>query len=203
MSASARDPLDPVAPADTGRLVRRELHSSRATASVLTAVLLILACLVLLFEVLLETVGDEPFLLDLDAAAALLGDLPGSVPAPLLGAASVLLLVVGALLLLLALLPGRRARYTIPDRRAAVVVDAEVVASSLAARARAAAGVATEQVLVTVSRRSVAVQIRPTSGMPVDADAVRAAVADDLERSSVSPVPRISVRVAESGVIGQ
>lgn len=200
MSADLRDRSGSVS---TARLVRRELHSSRAIASVVTGVLLIAGCLLLLFEAVLKAVGDQPFLLDVEAAAAWLGALPGAAPASLLGSASVLLLVLGALLLLLAVLPGRRARYTIPNARAAVVVDAEVVASSLARRARIVAGVAPEQVLVTVGRASVTVQIRPTSGIPVDADAVRAAVADDLRRSSVEPEPRIVVVVAESGVIGQ
>ncbi|BBE21458.1 hypothetical protein MN0502_03410 [Arthrobacter sp. MN05-02] len=197
------DPLDRSTPASTARLVRRELHSSRAVASVVTAVLLIVALLVLLFEALLKAVGDEPFLVDLEAAAARVGVLPGAAPASLLGAGSALLLVLGTLLLLLAVLPGRRPRYTIPNERAAVVVDAEVVASSLARRARTAAGVGPEQVLVTVGRTTVTVQVRPTSGVPVDADAVRVAVADDLRRSSVAPEPRITVVVAESGVIGQ
>jgi hypothetical protein len=197
------DPLDRTTASSTARLVRRELHSSRAVPSVITAVVLILGCLVLLFEAVLHAVGDEPFLVDLEGAAAWIGALPGNVPASLLGAGAVLLVVLGLLLLLLAILPGRRARYTIPDARAAVVVDAEVVASSLARRARVAAGVAPEQVLVTVGRTSVTVQIRPTSGVPVDADAVRRAVADDLRRSSIAPEPAISVVVAESGVIGQ
>lgn len=194
---------DGATPASTARLVRRELHSSRAVASTITAGVLVLVCLVLLLEAVLLAVGEEHFLLDLDAAAPWIGSLPVGAPASLLGAASALLCVLGVFLLVLALLPGRRARYTLPDERAAVVVDAEVVASSLARRARTAAGVAPEQVLVTVARSSVSVQIRPTSGLPVDADAVRAAVADDLQRSSISPQPRIFVRVADSGVIGQ
>ncbi|MFC3298118.1 hypothetical protein FJV46_09185 [Arthrobacter agilis] len=197
------DPSDRSSPAVTARIVRRELHSSRAVPSVMTAIVLVVAHLVLLFEAVLRAVGDRPFLVDLEATAAWIGALPAGVPPTLLGTGALLLVVLGVLLLLLAVLPGRRARYTIPNPRAAVVVDAEVVASSLARRARVAAGVAPEQVLVTVGRSSVTVQIRPTSGVPVDADAVRAAVADDLRRSSVEPAPRISVVVAESGVIGQ
>ncbi len=196
-------PLDRTTSSSTARLVRRELHSSRAVPSVVTGVVLIAACLLLLFEAVLEAVGDDPFLLDLEEGAAWLGGLPGSVPASLLAAGSALLLLIGAGVLLLGVLPGRLARYTIADGRAAVVVDAEVVASSLARRAKEAAGVAPEQILVIVGRSSVTVQIRPTSGIPVDADAVRAAVTDDLQRSGVQPVPRITITVAESGVIGQ
>lgn len=197
------DHLGPSTPESTARLVRRELHSSRAVASVVTGIVLIGGCLLLLFETILKAVGDEPFLLDVEAAAALLGRLPEGVPASLLGAGAILLVVVGTLLLLLAVLPGRRARYTIRNDRAAVVVDAEVVASSLARRARVAAGVAPEQVLVTVARNAVRVQVRPTSGIPVDADAVRASVVDDLRRLGVEPEPRIAVLVADTGVIGQ
>lgn len=197
------DQLDRSTPEATSRFVRRELHSSRAVASVVTGVLLISGCLLLLFEAVLRAVGDEPFLLDVEAAVALLGRLPDGVPPSLLVAASLLLLALGAVLVLLAVLPGRRARYAVPNERAAVVVDAEVVASSLARRARVAAGVAPEQVLVTVGRRTVRVQVRPTSGIPVDADAVRAAVADDLGRLGVEPAPRITVLVADTGVVGQ
>lgn len=197
------DPLDRSTPESTARLVRRELYSSRALASVVTSVSLIVGCLLVLFEAVLKAVGDEPFLLDVEAAAASVAALPGGVPASLLAAASVLLLIVGILLVLLAVLPGRRARYAIPDGRAAVVVDAEVVASSLARRARSAAGVAPEQVLVTVGRTDVRVRIHPTSGIPVSADSVREAVADDLRRLGMESVPRITVLVADTGVIGQ
>ncbi len=110
---------------------------------------------------------------------------------------------VGLVLFLLAVLPGRRIRYVIPSERAAVVVDAEVLASSLARRARLAAGVAPEQVVVTVSRRTADVQVRPTSGVPVHGASVQAAVEDDLQRAFLEPLPVVRVQIAPSGVIGQ
>jgi hypothetical protein len=58
-------------------------------------------------------------------------------------------------------------------------------------------------VMVTVGRRTAEVQVRPTSGVPVDAAGVQAAVEEDLRNASVEPVPVVRVRVASSGVIGQ
>ena len=121
----------------------------------------------------------------------------------MLAAAGALIFLVGLFFFLAAVLPGRRARLNIPNERAAVVVDAEVLASSLARRARVAAGVAPEQVLVTIGRRLVDVQVRPTSGIPVNEAAVREAVEDELRLTAVDPVPEVHVIVAQSGVIGQ
>ncbi|MBG6183452.1 hypothetical protein IWX65_001403 [Arthrobacter sp. CAN_A214] len=187
----------------TPRILRRELHASRAVPAVLTAALVVLGSALLFLEAVLKAVGDPPFLLDFERAAAWLGSLPPGVPPAVLGTGSFLLFVVGLVLFLLAVLPGRRVRYVVPSERAGVVVDAEVLASALARRARLAAGVAPEQVMVTVGRRTADVQVRPTSGIPVDAAAVQAAVEDDLRYASVEPQPVVRVRIAPSGVIGQ
>lgn len=191
------------APRLTSRILRRELHASRAVPAVLTGGVVVLGSAVLLMEAVLKAVGDPPFLLDFERTAAWLDGMPSGVPPALLGTGALLLFAVGLVLFLLAVLPGRRIRYVVPNGRAAVVVDAEVLAASLARRARLAAGVAPEQVLVTVGRRSADVQVRPTSGIPVDAASVRTAVEDDLRRAAVEPRPAVRVRIAPSGVIGQ
>lgn len=187
----------------TSEVVRREMHSSRAVPSTIAAALVVLAALYVLLEAALKALGQESWLTTPEAAAAWLGALPGNVPTALLSTAGALVFLVGLFFFLSAVLPGRRARLTIPNERAAVVVDAEVLASSLARRARVAAGVGPEQVLVTIARKLVTVEVRPTSGTPVNEDAVRAAVHDELERTAVEPVPEIRIAVAESGVIGQ
>ena len=84
----------------------------------------------------------------------------------------------------------------------AVVVDDEVIASSLARRARLAANVTPEQVMVVVSRRQVMVNVRPTSGVPVNQDAVLAAVRSEVDAMALDPAPEVRVNVATSGVIG-
>lgn len=187
----------------TNRLIRREMHSSRAVPAAIVAVLVILACLYVMLEAALKALGQDPWLLGPEEAAAWIGSLPAGVTPALLGAAGALLFLAGLIFFLSAVLPGRRARLSIPNGRAAVVVDAEVLASSLARRARVAAGVTPEQVLVTVGRRSVEVQVVPTSGIPVDEQSVQEAVEDELRRTIVDPVPEVRVAVAPTGVIGQ
>nr|WP_231704971.1 DUF6286 domain-containing protein [Arthrobacter gengyunqii] len=129
--------------------------------------------------------------------------LPENADSAILGLSGLLILLAGLVLFLQAVLPGRRPRYALPNPRAAVVVDAEVLASSLARRARLTAGVTSEQVLVTVGRTRVDVRIRPTSGVPVDEDAVRNAVAEELELTGLEPRPEVRVQVSQMGVIGQ
>jgi hypothetical protein len=196
---SPHDAVDEV----TARALRRELHASRAVPSVITGALVAAACVLLFLEAVLKAVGDRPFLLDLEQAAVWLGALPGSVPPSILVPAWLLVFGIGLVLFLAAVLPGRRARYAMPDARTAVVVDAEIVASSLARRARLTAGVGPEQVLVTVGRRLVEVSVRPTSGIPVNADEVRAAVDEELRGTVAEPFPTVRVAIAPSGVIGQ
>jgi hypothetical protein len=81
-------------------------------------------------------------------------------------------------------------------------VDDEVIASALARRARVAANLSQEQVMVTVSRQQVQVNVRPTSGVPLSPDAVRAAVLAELRDMSPFPMPDVRVSVSSAGVIG-
>jgi hypothetical protein len=81
-------------------------------------------------------------------------------------------------------------------------VDDEVIASSLARRARLAANVTPDQVMVVVSQRQVLVNVRPTSGVPVNPERVLEAVRDELDRMLLEPAPIPRVNVAPSGVIG-
>ncbi|MHA7154551.1 DUF6286 domain-containing protein [Arthrobacter sp. TMN-50] len=187
----------------TRKVERRELHSSRALPSVAAATLITLGCLYVMFEAALKATGQDAWLASPGQAADWLVTLPGAVQPTLLVAAGLLLFLIGLLFFLNAVLPGRRARHSIPNPRTAVVVDAEVLASALARRARIAAGVTPDQVMVTVGRRAVDVQVRPTSGAPVNVDAIRGAVEGELRLTSVEPVPAVRVAIAPSGVIGQ
>ncbi|MBE0008309.1 MULTISPECIES: DUF6286 domain-containing protein [unclassified Arthrobacter] len=187
----------------TQRVVRRELHSSRAAPSIAAAVLISAFCLYVMFEAALKATGQDPWLVGPDQAAGWVGSLSDNVAAAPLVGAGLLVFIIGLLFFLNAVLPGRRARHTIPNPRTAIVVDAEVLASALARRARVAAGVTGDQVMVTVGRRAVEVQVRPTSGVPVDVEGVRSVVEDELRKTSVEPLPAVRVAVALSGVIGQ
>ena len=187
----------------TGRIVRRETHAARTVPSVVAAVIGILLCLYVLLESVLQSLGQEEWLIDPPAFAHWIAGLPRDADPLVLGLTGALVFLAGAWFFLLAVLPGRRARYAIPNPRAAVVMDAEVLASSLARRARLTAGVTSSQVLVTVGRTRVEVRIRPTSGIPVDADAVRAGVEDELALTGLAPQPAVTVLVSSVGAIGQ
>ena len=67
---------------------------------------------------------------------------------------------------------------------------------------RVAANVSQEQVMVTVSRQHVQVNVRPTSGVLLSPDAVLAAVQDELADMTLSPSPDVRINVASSGVVG-
>jgi len=78
----------------------------------------------------------------------------------------------------------------------------EVIASALARRARLAAGVTQEQVVVVVSKRAVVVNLRPTSGVPLDHDAIKTAIEQELQAMAPNPLPQVRVNIAVAGVIG-
>ncbi|MER1996373.1 MAG: DUF6286 domain-containing protein [Arthrobacter sp.] len=187
----------------TGRIVRRETHAARTVPAVIAAALGILFCLYVLLESVLQSLGQDEWLIDPPTFARWLAGLPRDADPLMLGLVGALIFFGGLWFFLMAVLPGRRARYAIPNPRAAVVVDAEVLASSLARRARLTAGVTSSQVLVTVGRTRVEVRIRPTSGIPVDSEAVRAAVEDELVLTGLQPQPAVTVLVSTVGAIGQ
>ncbi|KRE81717.1 DUF6286 domain-containing protein [Arthrobacter sp. Soil763] len=184
------------------RILARETTSSRAAASVIAAVLVIGLCGYALLETAVRAVGQPPWLIDPQTAAERITALPAGVPPLLLGAAGAVVFVAGLFFFLNAVLPGRRARHVLANPRAAVVVDDEVIASALARRARLAANVTQEQVMVVVSRREVQVNVRPTSGVPLQAADIQAAVEDELRDMAPSPLPVVRVNLASAGVIG-
>ncbi|MCU1547350.1 MAG: hypothetical protein JWO29_301 [Arthrobacter sp.] len=184
------------------RILRRETRSSRAVASAIAAVFVIVLCVYALLETAVRAVGQPSWLVDPQRAAENIVALPGGVPPLLLGALGAVLAMAGLFFFLNAVLPRRRARRLLRDRRAAVVVDDEVIASALARRARLAANVTQQQVMVIVSRRQVLVNVRPTSGVPLSPEAVLAAVREELSEMAPSPMPEVRINVAAAGVIG-
>lgn len=184
------------------KVLARETTSSRAAAAVIAALLVIGLCGYALLETAVRAVGQPPWLIDPQTAAERVTALPAGVPPLLLGVTGAVLFAAGLFFFLNAVLPGRRARHVLADPRAGVVVDDEVIASALARRARLVANVTQEQVMVVVSRRQVLVNVRPTSGVPLRAADVQAAVQAELREMALSPMPEVRVNLASSGVIG-
>ncbi|MFJ6158679.1 hypothetical protein ACIQF8_15810 [Pseudarthrobacter sp. NPDC092184] len=191
---------------DMDRILRRETRSTRAAVATVAAVLVIVLSAYGLLEAGVHAVGQPAWLIEPQVAAERLVALPAGIPSLLLGAIGAVLAMAGLVFLLNGVLPGRRARHRMgggPGAGApAVVVDDEVIASSLARRARLAANVTPEQVMVVVSRRQVMVNVRPTSGVPVNQDSVLAAVRSEVDAMALEPSPEVRVNVATSGVIG-
>ncbi|MFE5835605.1 DUF6286 domain-containing protein [Arthrobacter sp. NPDC056493] len=187
---------------DMRHVLHRETHASRAVASVIAGSLVIVLCLYALLESAVRAIGQPPWLIDPQTAAERIVALPSGVPPLLLGAAGAVTAAVGLFFFLSAVLPGRRARHLLADRRIAVVVDDEVIAAALARSARLAANVTQEQVMVVVSQRQVVVNVRPTSGVPVSENDILQAVEDELQAMGPAPMPQVTVNLSTSGVVG-
>lgn len=191
---------------DMRRITYRETHSSRAGVSVAAAILVLVLAAYGVLESGVHAVGQPAWLIEPQAAAQRIIDLPAGISPLLLAVIGAVLAMLGLIFLLNGVLPGKRARHLLAgasgERLPAVVVDDEVIASSLARRARLAANVTPEQVMVVVSQRQVLVNVRPTSGIPVDQARVLDAVQDELDRMLLEPAPVPRVNVTASGVIG-
>ncbi|TQJ58557.1 hypothetical protein FBY30_0789 [Arthrobacter sp. SLBN-83] len=188
------------------RVLYRETHSSRAAVSVAAAILVLVLAAYGVLESGVHAVGQPAWLIEPQVAAQRIVDLPAGISPLLLAAIGAVLAMLGLIFFLNGVLPGKRARHLLAgapgEGLPAVVVDDEVIASSLARRARLAANVTPEQVMVVVSQRQVLVNVRPTSGIPVDQDRVLEAVRDELDQMLLEPAPVPRVNVTASGVIG-
>ncbi|BCW73091.1 DUF6286 domain-containing protein [Arthrobacter sp. NicSoilB8] len=185
------------------RLVRRETHSSRAGASVLTSGVLAAVFLWLALESALALLQENPLLASPDRLGRWLAGVPANTLPAGLTAAGAGLAVLGLVLLAAAITPGRRARHAVHSARSAVVVDGEVIASAVSRRARLAAGLAPGQVTTTVGKRAVRVLVRPTSGVSVDRNAVAAAVRDELAAYALDRPIAPTIHIVREGALGQ
>jgi hypothetical protein len=184
------------------RIVRRETHSPRSGAATTVAVVLILLLVWIGVESVLAVAGVAPLLADPRTMVAAIASLPDSVAPPFLVTAGTVLAVLGLVLVVLAVAPGRRARHAASAGRTAFVADDRAIASSLARIASRTARVDPDQVVVSIGRRRATVDVRPTSGFPVDSAAVQTAVDAALASYTLSPTIHASIRVAREGTVG-
>jgi hypothetical protein len=179
------------------RIERRESHSSRSRAVVVALLVLVIAAAWAGIECVLAALGRPALLVAPSDALAWANSRQ-----TLVLVAAVAVAIFGAVLVLLAILPSRRGRHGIPNDRMAVVVDDAVIAGALVRDARLAAGVTDERVHADVSARRARVSITPTSGIAVDATAVRAAVGGLIDTLSARPSIQASVTVSTAGRVG-
>lgn len=178
------------------RVLRRETHAPRTIPAVTVAsigTLLLLALLAAGVWALVDAVFRDDVARWIDDVSA------SGVPQVVMFGIGAALALLAVLLLALAVLPGRRARRARTTDRAALLVDDGVIADSIADSVARRTGVDRARVAVTVGRRSVAVRITPTSGLPVDAAAAESAVNDTLSGIGFASTPRIIIEA--DGVI--
>jgi hypothetical protein len=183
------------------RILRRETHSPRSVLAIAIAVVAFVVLAWVGVEVVLAILNRGPLLaapFDMFSAVVALDQAPAGIVVP----AGIGAVVVGVILIGMACTPGRRARHVLPTERVATVVDNEVIASALARRAARAANVDPDNAVVSVSHRRAVVDVVPTSGLPVDRDAVHATVVDELSSYGVRPAVTARIRVAQSGKVG-
>jgi hypothetical protein len=183
------------------RIVRRETHSPRSTAAVITAVVLVLVIAWVATESVLFLLGLRPLLVSPRTMLTAVTALPDAPVALQLGIAA-LAALIGVLLVCLAILPGRRARRRLAADNAIVVADDDMVASALARVAARTAGVAADAVSVSLGRRAATVRIVPVSGSRVDREAVRSAVVDAFGLAGPAHPIRVAVLVSPEGRVG-
>ncbi|MFJ4074043.1 DUF6286 domain-containing protein [Curtobacterium sp. NPDC089991] len=182
------------------RIRRRSVHRSRSTAVAVALVVLALVAAWIGTESVLRAIGRPPLLADPQTAvdAALQPDAAFVTIAEVI---AVVLVVLGIVLIVLALKPGRQHRSVVQHDRGAVVIDTRIVASTAANAAGTAAGVPEGNASATARGRRTDVRIVPVTGIPVDEQAVQAAVRDRLSGLDERFGQNIRVRVDEKGTL--
>ncbi|MBF4575342.1 DUF6286 domain-containing protein [Frondihabitans sp. VKM Ac-2883] len=187
-------------PAIYRRVVRRETHSSRSGIAITLAVLLIVVFAWFGVESVLAAIGQPALLVSpKDAAVAVLGAVSG--PVGLLTAGGAVVAVIGLVLIVVSLAPGRKGRRGSVSERTASVVDDRVIAQSVAQTGAYAGDIDPDQVKVTVGKRTVDVDVTPTSGRTADVHSIEEAVNYELKSYDYSPSLRSRVRVSEKGTL--
>nr|WP_223875238.1 DUF6286 domain-containing protein [Nanchangia anserum] len=115
----------------------------------------------------------------------------------------VVLVLIGLVFLAKALLPGTLGRHAIRDQRAAYIVDDSVVAAAISRAVREEANLADGQVTTSVSRGSVAITAKPTSGLGLDQASLDAFASERVASYQLDPAPRTSLRVASEGQVAK
>jgi hypothetical protein len=182
------------------RIRRRSVHRSRSTAVAVALVVLALVAAWIGTESVLRAIGRPPLVADPQTAvdAALQPDAAFVTIAEVI---AVVLVVLGIVLIVLALKPGRQHRSVVQHDRGAVVIDTRIVASTAANAAGTAAGVPEGNASATARGRRTDVRIVPVTGIPVDEQAVQAAVRDRLSGLDERFGRNIRVRVDEKGTL--
>ena len=176
------------------RFARRLTHRSRSVAASVALVLVALAAAAVATEAVLRLLDRPALVARPDAiAAALVSGTPWAY------AAGAIALALGIVALLFAIIPGRRPRRVIRRSELLVVVDDDVLASSLSRAAASGASIPRDQVRTVVGRRSTSVRVQPSSGFPLTPDEPLRRVREVLDTAQVRPALRPRIQVSTEG----
>lgn len=183
------------------RVLRRELHSSKAGLAITLAVLAIVALAWVGTESVLAALGQPALLLSpADMGSGIRG--LAAVQAGTLVAAGIVLAVIGLILIVAALSAGRRGRHVIGAGDSAAVVGDEVIGSALVRTAATSAGISPDRAVASVGRRSATVRITPISGVSIDRGAVQREVQAAADGYRVTPAIKTRVTIDKKGKVG-
>lgn len=180
------------------RVVRRESHSSRATAAAIVLVLVIAALAWAATETVLRALELPALLAPPGAVATWLADLPqdgqdGQDAAIVAG--SVVVGLIGIACVILALARGRLAKQRLRNAGPAILVDNGALASAIAQGVANDLSFDRREVTVGVGHRVIDVTIRPSFGVEVDRPAVSESAAREISRVGLEREPRVRVYV--------
>ena len=181
----------------TRRIARRSLYRSRSAAVIVVLTAFALVAAWVATEAVLAAIGAAPLLVAPAAIVELL-----NTQGVILTASAAAAVVLGMLLLIIALVPGRRGRHILAHERMVVVVDDDVLAGALGRAGRVTASVPANRVRTSVSARRATIALVPSSGIPIDAAAVRSSATAVLDVLAPRPHVRVDVAVASAGVVG-
>ncbi|GGF10205.1 hypothetical protein [Subtercola lobariae] len=183
------------------RITRRETHSPKSGLAIVVAVLVIVFLVYGGVEIVLNMLGQRALVASPTQVATAISQ-ADSYPVSNVLIAGIVAALVGIALIVAGLAGGRRARHSLADDRAAVVVDNEVIASALARTASHAGNVDPDNTTVTVSHRAARVDIVPTSGNHIDDRKVLDAVTAQVASMPLKPPLSADVVVEKHGKVG-
>lgn len=176
------------------RLGRRLTHRSRSVAASVALALVALGTAALAVEATLALLGRPAAVARPDRiVAALASGTPWALAA---GAAALLL---GIVALVVAMIPGRRPRHVIARPELLIVVDDDVLASSLSRAAAEGASIPRDQVRTVLGHRRARIRLQPVSGFPVAPDDALQHVRVVLDAVQARPVLTPRLRISSEG----
>ncbi len=179
------------------RVARRETHSPRSGAMVVTVAIAIVALIYVGVETVLELASQPAILISPAKSAEWLAALPKQQPAGVVITIAVVIALIGVVLVMAALAPGRLPKHELHAEGRVVLADNGVIAAALAQHLSDQTGIARDRIRVGVSRRVVDVSVTPDAGAIIDEGLMTELVSAEVDSYQLSRPLKIRMRRAE------